>query len=468
MDLKRIYNIKAGGLTLNKIKWTSLGLLLFCLFITSLFPDIVITYTHSLNFLDCVFSGNFFGFYEYTLERLFYGFPADYYLLIYIIFGIWNLPIWILNKLFCIDPYSIGALLWVRTLVAVFILGIFWIIHKIFEELKEKEDGHVYFMMGSSALFVLPNFAMGQYDAISLFFILLGVFYSLKEEKISWKALCSFAIAVPIKTLAIFPVVLIILHKEKRILAIIKNIILSMMGLLLCVLPFVNNAAYNEAMTYNGGWMQKISKAVIPSGWDQGISMFWLSFFGLCIIAYKMREHSKKEYADQITWILTAFYVLFFGFTPAHPQWCVLIVPFMMLLIRNKDQNYALNIVLETAMGVSLMLLQAFHYSWVYFTDTTQWLVLKNIEAISDLKGIGSLREVFDKMLPPEVATILHAAFFATAVAIIIINHPWKKEKILEVATKENSQLEILKLDWLRLLIIFGYIFATFFIVYVI
>ena len=468
MILKNLNHIKINNDVFDKMKWVALGLLLFFLFVTSLFPDIVITHTHSLNFLDCFFSGNFLEFYQYTLERQYYGFPADYYVMIYIIFGIWNLPIWILTKLCSIDPYSIGVLLWARTIVVVFIVGILWIIYKIFEILKEEQDEHVYFMICSSVLCIFPSFVMGQYDVVSLFFIMLGILQCLKEDKISWKALIIFAIAIPIKTLAIFPVILIILHQEKKILGIIKNIIISMTGLLFCVLPFMNNAGYNEAMTYNGGWLGKISRASISAGWDNGISLFWLSFFGLCIVAYKMNHQGKKQYLEQIVWLLTAFYVLFFGFTPAHPQWSVLIVPFLILLIRNKNKNYILNILLETVSGILLILLQAYHYSWVYFTNTTSYLILKNTEAIADLKGIGSLREIFDKLIPPEAATILHAAYLATAVAILFVNNPWSKEDVLDDKEREGIQSDILKLDWLRILIVFGCIFATFLIVYVI
>ena len=227
MILKNLNHIKINNDVFDKMKWVALGLLLFFLFVTSLFPDIVITYTHSLNFLDCFFSGNFLEFYQYTLERQYYGFPADYYVMIYIIFGIWNLPIWILTKLCSIDPYSIGVLLWARTIVVVFIVGILWIIYKIFEILKEEQDEHVYFMICSSVLCIFPSFVMGQYDVVSLFFIMLGILQCLKEDKISWKALIIFAIAIPIKTLAIFPVILIILHQEKKILGIIKNIIIT-------------------------------------------------------------------------------------------------------------------------------------------------------------------------------------------------------------------------------------------------
>ena len=468
MNFKKIRTIKIDNEILEKLKWIALGLLLFCLFLTSLFPDLVITYTHSLNFLDCVFRGDFLEFYQYTLDNQYYGFPADYYVAIYLIFGIWNLPIWILTKICSIDPYSIGALLWARAIVVAFIAGILWSIKRIFEILEEEQDQHVYFMICSSVLCIFPSFIMGQYDVISLFFIMFGILQCLRSDKVSWGALAAFAIAIPIKTLAIFPVILIILHWEKRILGIIKKIIVSMTGLLLCVLPYINNAGYHEAMTYNGGWLGKISKASIAAGWDQGISLFWLSFFGLCIVAYKMNHCGKKQYLEQIAWLLTTFYVLFFSFTPAHPQWCVLIVPFLMVLIRQKNKNYILNILLETVSGISLILLQAYHYSWVYFTDTTSYLILKNTGAISDLKEIGSLREIFDKVLPPEAATILHAAYLATAAAILFINHPWSKTSELNDSEKVSIQSDVLKLDWLRILIICGCVFATFMIVYVI
>lgn len=468
LRLKCLANIRCDKKLFEKLKWVALGLVLLFFFAASLYPDLVITYTHSLNFWDCVFSGNLSEFYTYTLERQFEGFPADYYIIIYIIFGIWNLPIWIFTKLFGMDPYCVGALLWARLLIIVSLIGILWTIYEIFKILGEDQDEHVYYMICSSVLCVFPSFIMGQYDAISLFFLMLGILQCMKEDRISWKTLLMFAVAIPIKTLAIFPVILIILHKEKRILHIIKDVALSVVGLALCILPFMNNAGYQEAMTYNGGWLTKISRASIACGWDQGISIFWLCFFGMCVAAYAIHEKSKEEYLEQITWILTAFYVLFFGFTPAHPQWSVLMVPFLMILIRKKNRNYVLNILLEMIAGFSLILLQAYYFGWVYFTDTTSWLILKNTQAFSDIKGIDSLREIFDKMLPPETASILHAAYLAVAAAIVIINNPWNKKPVLKELEQESIQDDILMLDWLRIAILVGYVLVTFVVVYII
>lgn len=445
----------------NKIKWIILGALLFSLYITFLYDDIVITYTHSLNFLDCLFSGNFLGFYDYTLENIFMEFPADYYILIYIIFGIWNFPIWVLIKMFGIDPYSVATLLWAKTILLVFIAGVFWTIHKIFEIMEEQEKEHVYFMMSSSLLFVLPVCVMAQYDIISLFFVLIGILQCIKADNVSWKAIIAFAIAIPIKILAVFPVVLIILLKEKRIIEIVKKMFLSMLGLILCILPYIANDGFYKATQYNGGWFDKLSRETIPSGWS-GISIFWLVFCVLCILAYCMHQESKKELLNQIVWILSAFYCSFFIFVEAHPQWSILVVPFLVMLIRKEDKNFSINVLLETVANVSLAISQAYFFCWVYCTDTTSWLVMRNVEKISDLLELNSLR------IGPiaELLPLINAVYLAAVMGILVINHPWRKEVSENIQKDEILRTETW-IDILRILIILGYIIISFMIIYI-
>ena len=82
----------------EKTGWILLGLILVFAFFGFFYNDMWITYNHSMSFLDCLFSGNFLGFYEYTLGNMYLGLPADYFLMIYILFGIWNCPTWLISK----------------------------------------------------------------------------------------------------------------------------------------------------------------------------------------------------------------------------------------------------------------------------------------------------------------------------------------------------------------------------------
>lgn len=450
----------------NKIKWIVLCVMLGGLFVSFLYDDLVITYTHSMNFLECLFSGNFFGFYDYTLERLFLGYPADYYIIIYAIFGIWNLPVWLLVKFFHIDPYSVVALLWARSILIPFIVGVFFIIHRIFELLGEKDTERTYFLISSSLLFVCPIFVMGQYDIISLFFVLCGILQCMKENKVSWKSCLVFALAIPIKILAVFPVMIIILLQEKRIMSIIRKILLSMSGLFLCIIPYMFNAGFREATKYNGGWFEKLSREIIPSGWN-GISIFWFCFFCLCILAYKMKQDHVKVLFKQLVWLLTAFYCLFFVFVEAHPQWSVLLVPFMILLIRSENHDFKLNGFLELIASASLVISQGYFFHWVYFTDTTSWLILKNIENKSNVLWITSLRDIG---MVGDLIPLINGLYLAAVIGLLIVNHPWKNSShaISDEVVAENVALTKVGIDTLRILSILCYIAVTFLIVYVV
>ena len=447
----------------DKLKWIVLGLLLTVLFVTFLYDDLVITYNHSLNFLDCLFSGNFFGFYDYTMEHFCLGYPADYYVLIYIIFAVWNLPTWLLTKLFGIDPNCILALLWAKAILLPFIMGCFYIIHKMFEVIEEKDTEHLYFMISSSLLFVLPIFAMSQYDIISLFFLLWGLYYCMKDNEVPWKAIVLFAAAIPIKILAVFPVLLMIVLKEKRIVEIVKKMVCSMLGLFICVLPYIDNEGFQKAITYNGGWFGKLSEQVLPSGWS-GISIFWLCFFALCIIAYMAKQNTIKEYFEQVVWLLAALYFVFFIFVAAHPQWTVLLVPFMVLMTKNRNQYYKLNMLLEIIASVCLVISQAYNFHWVYFTDITSWLLLKNVAEKSNLLWITSLRDIgFVESLIP----MLNAGYLAAVIGLLVINNPWKRLRTANISDQEHDSIKR-GIDVTRILAILGYLLVTFLIVYVV
>lgn len=456
--------LKLNNKTITKIKWGVLLLLFSILFFTCLYDDLLTTYNHSLNFLVCIFNDYFLKFYEYTLSRTCFELPADYYILIYIIFGIWSFPIFVLSKLIEFETFALAAVLWMKLILVPFIVGILFLVYKMLQLLKEDKVEHTIFMMCSSLLFVLPIAFIGQYDIISLFFLLAGIYFCMKDERMSWKAVAMFSIAIPLKLMAVFPVVLLILIQEKTIFGIIKKIIGSFVGLCLCVVPYINDPSFHQALESNGGWFEKLSNVVLPSGWE-GISLFWFTFFVLCIVAYKMKQVDMKQYLKQVTWILTAFYGFFFAFVEAHPQWSVLMVPFMSVLIREENSNFKLNMLLDTIAGIALVISQAYYFNWVYFTDRTSWLLLKSFSEKKVKYPIVSLTD-FDGI--ERIIPLVNAAFLAAIVGILIVNHPWKKTAAIENKEELNKDIYFTKIgiSSLRILCIFGYIVMTFLITY--
>lgn len=458
-EWKEIDNWKKTGYILTAI-------LLFIFFIVFLYSDIIVTYRHSIAFLEHLFSGKFFEFYEYTLSHKHSGYPADYFLLIYIIFGVWNLPMWILTKIIGSIPESI-ALLWCKCIVLVFTWGTMKIIKKILAEIACEDIEFTSFSIMSSLCFAIPIFATGQYDIISMFFILLGIYQCLKDDAISWKVMIIFAVAMPIKMFSVFPYILLVFLKEKRILYIIRDIFVSMLGCVVCALPFINQSAYYEAMSYNEVGVKALLRNTVSGGIAE-IPVTLVAFFALCVVAYVLKPKGKRMLGKYTIWLNALFFVFFFIFTEAHPYWSVLLLPFLIMCINNKEHLY-ISIVLEMVASVCLFVVQAYRYNWVYCSNTMTSLVAKGIQVKYDYLGISNLADLIDKLHLRIGIPVLYAGFAVAAVAVVILNCPWKEETIEISEEMENSHKRVKSTMYLiKPLALAFYCLVTFIVVYII
>lgn len=456
---KQMNNWRKIGCVINAI-------LLVIFFFAFLYSDIIVTYRHSIAFLDHLFSGKFFEFYKYTLEHKHSGYPADYFLLIYIIFGIWNFPMWLLAKVIGPIPESV-ALLWCKGLVLIFTWGTMKVIKNILKEIECEDIEYTSFSILSSLCFSIPIFATGQYDITSLFFILLGIHQCIKDDAISWKVMLIFAIAMPIKMFSVFPYILLVLLKEKRIIYIIRDLVVSTLGCLLCALPFINQPAYYEAMAYNEVGVKSLLRNTISGGIAE-IPITLVVFFALCVIAYVLDVNTRRMLGKSVIWLNAVFFVAFFIFTEAHPYWSVLLIPFLVMSINDK-KNLKISIILEMIASICLIAVQAYRYNWVYCSNTVSSLILKGIEIKHDYWGISNFSDLVDKFHLRIGIPILYAGFAVAAVAVICLNHPWKKENVAlsEEMQKEHESVKS-AMYILKPLALGIYCLVTFLIIYVI
>lgn len=80
-------------------------------------PDIQETAQHVHILLDDLFSGQFFDFYEHTMQaRQAYGFAnaAHYHIGFYLLCAVWDLPVYLLGKLVTVSPFVF--MLWTKAL----------------------------------------------------------------------------------------------------------------------------------------------------------------------------------------------------------------------------------------------------------------------------------------------------------------------------------------------------------------
>lgn len=453
MILKAVYSDKW-----KLLMWGSLFLLSIFMFISLYYPDIYITYHYSLTFLDCIKNGELLDFYKISLQsQNELGFAATYFIPIYIVFAIWNFPIWIITRLEGVPDENIFCLLWSKGLIVVFAVASVYVLVQIMKKLSYQEIEYTVFLFASSLLLVCPSLAMSQYDIIECFFILCGIYFYLKDEKISWRVLLFFSIAVSMKLMALFIFFILVLLTEKQILRIAVLMLESLLVTVVTMIPFWGNGYRDCANTLNQGFFDRLFTSVIPGG-VSNLSIFWIGFTAICLLAYLQRAKHPNEIVKQLIWCSTFIFVLLFSFVLCHPQWIVLFLPFLILLIMENKENRKINLLLEIILELAIIIVQGVAFYWVYFSETSfEKLIFES--KIKYGSGVKNLLDILEKMGATERIYGVYSIFLVCGAALLIINNPWRPIPCRSTKTKESIVNHTAGI--LRILFILLYILAT-------
>lgn len=465
---------------IGKLDWILLGIMAVFMLFTMFYGDLPIIYNHSLTFWDSLTSFDMANFYANTLARPYYGFGAVYYWTVYAVIGIWNLPIWILHKLFAINPFSIKCMLWCRLEVVFFLILTLWMLEKIMRDFgfgKEK-CRFAQFIFTSSLLVILPTVAISQIDIITVFLMLWGIREYLNSEKITWKFLLIFAFASSLKIFAMFVFIPLVMLREKRILAVVGDLAVGTVFILASLLPYAGRADYVESTSIlNDVMVDRIFETVFPAG-NLEIPAFLTILVGICIWAYATKIKDREQYLYYANWIALAVFADFFIFVIAHPYWIVLLAPYVVLLIMMNPERMKINILLEFFMEVAITIVYCGTFG-VYMTeDTFVDLVLTRLGLKPLREGYYSFGEFAAKNeWEPYLAT-LFGIFAVCLIAFLILNRPGKVK--LAEKTSENSSnslewkehvREKLEFDhgmiYLRLVMILVYILGCIYFAYI-
>ena len=118
-------------------------------------PDLWETANHSYVFLECLFDGQFMNFYDYCAAHnnsYYYINVANYNIVIYIIFGLWELPVFIINSLFGLAMNEQFIIYWAKLVPVAFFVGCGFMVKKICEALDMDST-----TASTAALFFLFN-----------------------------------------------------------------------------------------------------------------------------------------------------------------------------------------------------------------------------------------------------------------------------------------------------------------------
>lgn len=358
---------------IGRIDFILFGLIAAVSWLLFIYVDIMETSNHTTIFLQSLFSGKLFEFYNIVAAHqndLYYINGANYNILIYIAFGIWQLPLFLLNLIFHFPRIEILLFIWSKLLPVVAFAGSGMLISKICGQLGAEQDtarfaGFCY-LLHPVALFA--PLIMGQYDSLMIFLLLWSLTYYFKGDMPRFTVL--MALAVCFKMFAVFIFIPLLLLRKKRLPEILLYGIVAAAPLLVTSLLFRQT---NASASFLAEMFQRLFDNKIFS-----LPAFIAVFVLISIWCWFQPAPDNSADRRALTVGLFVFGALFL-FIEFHPQWLLLLITFVVpvALLSNNKEIY-LYLTLITSVAFSLYLWRHFSghfetnllwYGALYFTD---------------------------------------------------------------------------------------------------
>ena len=407
------------------VDWALLGVILLGAYAFFLYGDVRATFEHSFNFLDSVFQGRVGDFYQIAIEHTSTGHPAVYDIPLYLLFGLWNLPTYIIYRITGFHYLlSTPAQLWLKTMMVLAALLAAKVLVDIARDLgvdRQRSKWIAFFFLSSMTLFV-PVFVIVQYDIIMIVFILLGLRAYLRGRL--GRFLLWFAIANTFKLFAIFIFVPLLLLREKRLRVVALQFGAGLIGLVACRAIYHGNVAYTAS---TGGFMSSMLKRLTAVGipWmGSTIPIFVVVMVGIVIFAYLRRPQGTKALAADAVYICMAIYLVFATVVPLNPYWAVMVSPFAVLIIFLNPRHVLLNSALETGVGTALFLMYTFTGFSMYNRSILDQLLLPHLMTPTAQPRYETPAQFLDVMGISRQGSFIVGFMIACALAILFINFP--------------------------------------------
>ena len=421
---------------LNKkiYKYTTLVIFLITfilLLISHGYGDILVTTRHGMNFWKLLFDGKIFQFFDLNIinsgNKYYTHVYACYYNIVtYIIFAIWNIPMSLLMNLTSIDVMNNPiCLIYIKLLPVFFLVLSANVLKKIMKEIgvEDKFNKICIFLFLSSAITLSCILVVGQYDIISVYFQLLSLYAYIKNDDKKFLLWSSIAFCCKYFSILIFLPLLI--HKYKKIGKIFGYTVIML-------IPFViTNVLFRVTdVGYTNGFDPNLTTQIIARLLKESsliYPLFFVVYIALIVWCYVNNQSKLKHPYIYICLIAMAS---FFGLLNVYPYWCIMIVPYIILLIAINPELFELNVILETIGSICLMFGKMVKYPDCYLSGTMKPMIW-NYVCPEKLRNDSVLDNLLNYVHDFPQWEIIPRTIFVIAIAIMIYySYKQNKEKI--------------------------------------
>lgn len=383
---------------LRKIDYIIFAVLAVSCFFTFQQGDIMHTAGCSYGYLQ----GHFWDFYEWDAYE--YNMWASYMPSTYLVFAIWNIPIKLLGIVTCPERYAVNTavLMWYKLLPVSLYMASGYLVYKIASVIgmgtkKSKLCAYVFL---TTPIGFFSQFMFGQYDIFTVFLILLGVYYYMKDNRKLF--VLFFALSLPFKYYSLLIFVPMLLLKEKNFFKILRDMVCVTWCYVLEFVIYFHSPLFREYVLGFGP-----TGYVYQAGIDTGaahLSLVLMLFCFICAWAYFTNPKTRSELSQWTFYFSCLVVAVIFGLSQWHPQWLLFAVPFWVLsAFLHKDTKIfmVLDIFMMLVYIIYTVNIWPDHvdqelFSWGIFGDYIYRyigtkLTMREIFVITDMDMVGSL-----------------------------------------------------------------------------
>ena len=309
---------------LCRVDWIVSILILTVLFFTCVHSDVKLTGNRSF-----LMYKHFTDFYQASYEQS-GGYWANYLPSTFIAYAIWNLPLYLTGH----APEAILTNSFVNLM---------W--YKLYDIGKEMGFGEKKSLLCKFAFLVFPmgvfsQFIFSQYDIFTVFFMVLGLYFFLKNKM--WQFALAFGMASTFKYHAVLYFAALLLLKKKKIRNLIRYTLIMAVPLMVEILPNLSSDAFRRNV-FGFSALEYVKKP-FSVGFFSGINLMAAVAAFVLVWAYQ-KKVDKDATASWAVFFCVAVSFSVFGFSTWNPQWVLLMAPFLVLnIFMNENGNLLLMI----------------------------------------------------------------------------------------------------------------------------
>lgn len=381
--------------------------------------DLLETSNHAWILLDCVRQGCVGDFYNVVMAHdnpLYYVNNAHYNILCYALYALWQLPVYLVSRLGGFAVSETFLMFWSKAVGTAAYGGCAVLMGRIARKLGyDAQDRHfipLYFTLQPIAFFA--SLVIGQYDSLCLVFLLAAVLAWLDRRLWRFSLLAGVALVFKFFPLLLFVPLLVV--AEKRPLRCAAYAAASLWLYLPTALLYRGRTG--DMGVFNDEVIRRVFTAKLAGGLDD-LPLFLLLYACLLVGCYLYRP-AQPAHADRLMpWLGLAVYGLLFLFVGWHPQWLILLAPFLVLTGFAQTQR-APWVYLDTLLFAGFWLCTCFNFPAQLECNLFRWGILGSVFApLLPLNAVS-----FYLSLVPWLVQLSPVVFAAPLAAAILFRFP--------------------------------------------